>query len=167
MLKRSLKIMKLAPFATLLVLLCCGCEELAEPRSKALPDNVKADQPIVIREGQAVLLVPDGDESLVIVATVLDGKLNVAELDQEGRNFGVIWNDSDSWMTSVLDSDGDSLTLIVDEDGDGLRIDESLNRKKLSEKKWLRSFPGPRSKQKRKANKTQHHKSDRAGESEA
>ena len=160
---RSLENMKQAPLATLVVLLSCGCEKSVSSRSKALPENVVADKPIVIREGQAVLLAPEGDKSLVIVATVLDGKLNVAELDQKGRNFGITWSDGESWMTSVIDSEGSQLTLVVDEDGDGLpdrrirKSKETIQKELIDVISWKEEYSGNKSEQ------AVPPKSDRAG----
>lgn len=127
----------LAPF----VLLGCDGEDLT--RSSALPDNVTEDRPIVIREGQAIVLVPDGDRSIMIGASVVDGKLTISEIDPAGKSLSVTWNDKDTWETSVIDSREDQTTITIDKSGDGLpnlrtvKTADSLLRYRLEEPQWI------------------------------
>jgi hypothetical protein len=105
--------------ALLLIFAVCACSKKPLPRSAALPDNVVSDKPIVLKEGQSVALMKEGDRDLMIGASVVDGELVVAEIDPKGRNFGVNWKDSESWATSTIVSDGTSSTYVLDRNGDG------------------------------------------------
>jgi len=66
-----------------------------------------------------VILMKEGDRNLMIGATVLDGKLSVAEINPKGRNFGVTWKDAETWETSTTVSDGPNHTYVLDKNGDG------------------------------------------------
>jgi hypothetical protein len=105
--------------ALLLIIAVCACSKKPLPRSAALPDNVVSDKPIVLKEGQSVLLMKEGDRDLMIGASVVDGKLAVTEIDPKERNFGVTWKDSESWATSTIVSDGTNSTYVLDRNGDG------------------------------------------------
>jgi hypothetical protein len=96
-----------------------SCDRKAPARSAAVPDNVASDKPIVLKEGQAVILMKDGDRDLMVAASVVDGKLSIAEVDPHGRNFGVTWKDSETWETSTMDSKGENNTTVLDKNGDG------------------------------------------------
>ncbi|PAW60543.1 MAG: hypothetical protein B9S37_08590 [Verrucomicrobiia bacterium Tous-C3TDCM] len=102
-----------------LIVAISSCSKKPTSSSAALPDNVVSDKPIVLKEGQSVMLMREGDPDLMIGASVVDGKLSVAEVDPKGRNFGVTWKDSESWTTSTIVSDGTSSTYILDKNGDG------------------------------------------------
>ena len=105
--------------ALFLIFAVCACSKKPAPRSAALPDNVVSDKPIVLKEGQSVLLMKDGDRDLMIGASVVDGKLTVLEIDQKGRNFGVTWKNSETWDTSTTVSDDTTTTYVLDKNGDG------------------------------------------------
>ena len=77
------------------------------------------DKPIVLKEGQAVVLMIEGDRNLMVGASVSDGKLSVAEIDPKSRNFGVTWKDADTWDTSTSVTDGSNTTFVLDKNGDG------------------------------------------------
>ena len=77
------------------------------------------DKPIVLKEGQSVALMMEGDRNLIVGASVVDGKLSVAEIAPKGRNFGVTWEDSETWNTATNVSDGSSSTYVLDKNGDG------------------------------------------------
>jgi len=96
-----------------------GCNGADKARPSALPDNVMEDRPIVIKEGQAIVIVPDGNRSLMIGASVIDGKLSISEIDPKGRSLSVTWSDEDTWETTVTDSSEDQTTVIIDKNGDG------------------------------------------------
>ena len=121
-----------------------GCRDSKPYRSSALPDNVMEDRPIVLKEGQAVILIPEGNKSVMIGASVVDGKLSISEIDSKGRSFSVSWNDQESWETSVIDSAEDQMTTVIDKNGDGLpdlRVEKkkgSLSRFTLGEPKWIK-----------------------------
>jgi hypothetical protein len=80
----------------LLTLALVGCRDPKFLRSSALPENVREDRPVVIKEGQAVIFVPESNESLMIGASLVDGKLSISEIDPKGRSFSVTWNDPES-----------------------------------------------------------------------
>lgn len=105
--------------ALFLIFAVCACSEKPAGRSAALPDNVVSDKPIVLKEGQSVMLMKEGDRGLMIGASVVDGKLCVAEIDPKGRNFGVTWKDSENWLTSTIVSDDSTTTYVLDKNGDG------------------------------------------------
>ena len=105
--------------ALFLMLTVCACSKKPAPRSAALPDNLVSDKPIVLKEGQSVTLMKEGDPDLRIGASVVDGKLSIAEIDPKGRNFGVSWKDSESWETGTIVSDGSTASYVLDKDGDG------------------------------------------------
>lgn len=103
-----------------LALALLGCRDAPSTSSGALPENVKENRPIILKEGQAVTLIPEGDRSLMVGATVIDGKLSISEVDPDGRSISVTWKDSESWKTSVIDSAKGKTTTLIDKDGDGL-----------------------------------------------
>ena len=105
--------------ALFLIFVICACSKKPPSRSAALPDNVMSDKPIVLKEGQAVILMMEGDRDLMVGASVSDGKLSVAEIDQKKRNFGVTWRDADTWDTSTTVKDGSNTTVVFDKNGDG------------------------------------------------
>jgi hypothetical protein len=105
--------------ALFLISVVCACSKKTPSRSAALPDNVITDKPIVLKEGQAVALMMEGDRNLIVGASVVDGKLSVAEIAPKGRNFGVTWEDSETWNTATNVSDGSSSTYVLDKNGDG------------------------------------------------
>lgn len=102
-----------------LIFFVCACSKKPQSRSAAFPDNVVADKPIVLKEGQAVVLMMEGDRNLMVGASVSEGKLSVAETDPKSRSFGVTWKDADTWDTSTLITDGSKSTLVLDKNGDG------------------------------------------------
>lgn len=97
----------------------CSCSRKSPPGSAALPDNVVSDKPIVLKEGQAVILMKAGDRDLMVGVSVVDGKLSVSEVDPKGRNFGVTWKDSETWETSTMVSEGRNHTITLDRNMDG------------------------------------------------
>lgn len=105
--------------AILLIFSVFACTKKTPPRSAALPDNVVSDKPIVLKEGQSVAIMKEGDRHLMIGASVIDGKLTVVEIDPKGRNFGVTWKNSEAWDTSTIVSDGSTTTYVLDKNGDG------------------------------------------------
>ena len=105
--------------ALFLIFVICACSKRPPSRSAALPDNVISDKPIVLKEGQAVILMMEGDRDLMVGASVSDGKLSVAEIDPKSRNFGVAWKDADTWETSTTVTDGSNTTFVFDKNGDG------------------------------------------------
>lgn len=96
-----------------------SCTKKPAAGSAALPDNVMSDKPIVLKEGQAVILMKTGDKDLMIGVGVVDGKLSVQEVDPEGRNFGVTWKDSETWETSTMMAEGETHTVVMDKNMDG------------------------------------------------
>lgn len=72
-----------------------GCKNSTPSQSFTSPP----DQPILLREGQAVVLVQEENRKPSIAAAVVDGKLPITEIDPYGKNFGVTWNDEESWET--------------------------------------------------------------------
>lgn len=135
--------MKTLYLALFLIFTVCACSEKPAPRSTSLPDNVVSDKPIVLKEGQAVLLMKEGDQDLMIGASVVDGKLSIAEIDPEGRNFGVTWKDSETWETSTIVSDGSTRTTVLDKNGDGYAdykgetTSSGLRRYELQGEEWV------------------------------
>ena len=105
--------------ALFLTFIVCACSKKPPLRSAALPDNVVTDKPIVLKEGQAVVLMMEGDRNLMVGASISDGKLSVAEIDPKSRNFGVTWKDADTWGTSTSVTDGSNTTFVLDKNGDG------------------------------------------------
>lgn len=77
------------------------------------------DKPIVLKEGQSVVLMMDGDRDLMVGASVVDGNLSVAEIDPKSRNFGVTWQDSETWNTATMVADGPNQVTVLDRNGDG------------------------------------------------
>jgi hypothetical protein len=75
--------------------------------------------PIIINEGQSILFKMANAPNLVIGAAVVNGELAVWEIDPNGRNFEVVWKDSETWKTSTEFSDGDKRVTIIDKNGDG------------------------------------------------
>ena len=102
-----------------LIAVVCGCNKMPPTRSTALPDNVVSDKPIILKEGQAVILMREGDRALMIAASVIDEELSIGEIDPKGRSFGVTWKDADTWDTSTTVTDGNNRTLVLDKNGDG------------------------------------------------
>ena len=121
----------------------CSCIKKPAARSAALPDNVVSDKPIVLKEGQAVILMKEGDRNLMIGATVADGKLSISEIDPKGRIFGVTWKDSESWETSTEVTDNPIHTFVWDKNGDGyadLRAEitsSGIRRFELKDNTWV------------------------------
>ena len=68
-----------------LIFAVCACEKKPQVRSAALPDNVVNDKPIVLKKGQAVVLMKEGDRDLMTGIGVVDGKLCVQEIDPKGK----------------------------------------------------------------------------------
>lgn len=111
--------MKTLTLVLCLIVAVCSCSKKTSQRSAALPDNVVSDKPIILKEGQSVVLMKEGDRNLMIGAAVIDGKLTVAGIDPKSRNFGVTWKDADSWDTSTTVKDGSKSTIVLDKNGDG------------------------------------------------
>ena len=88
------------------------------------------------------MLIPEHDQDLKIAASVVDGKLTIAEVDFDGRSFGVAWSDSELWETNTVTNSGDYSLTILDRDGDGvpdlkIEIDsEHFERSELHEIEW-------------------------------
>ena len=61
----------------------------------------------------------EGDRDLMVGASVVDGKLSVAEIDRKSRNFGITWKDSERWDTTTMVSDGPNQVTVLDRNGDG------------------------------------------------
>jgi len=126
-----------------LIFSVCACSKKPASRSAALPDNVVSDKPIVLKEGQAVVLMKAGDRNLMIGVAIVDGKLSVTEVDPNGRNFGVTWKDSESWETSTMVSDGPNHTIVMDKNMDGfadLRAETTpsgTHRFELKDEAWV------------------------------
>lgn len=127
-----------------LALALAGCERPKAPRSAAVPDNVSEDKPIILKEGQAVILVPEGKPSVKIGASVLKGKLVIAEIDPKGKSFFTVWSDEDTWETSVTDSTtAGQTTTVLDKDGDGIPDfravvkEGSAARFQMGEPEWI------------------------------
>ena len=97
-----------------------ACDNKSATRSASIPDNVKEDRPIVLKEGQAVVLVPESNKAVMIGAAVMDSRLSIAEIDPDGRNFGVTWNDEESWDTSTTIPNGSDQIVLIDKNGDGI-----------------------------------------------
>jgi len=106
-------------FSMVVSLTLVGCRR-NDSRSSVLPDNVKEDRPIIIKEGQAIVFRPESNQSLLICAGVVDGKLSVMELNQKGKSLSVTWSDSDTWETTIKNSTNGKTTVVIDKDGDGL-----------------------------------------------
>ncbi|MCF6311571.1 MAG: hypothetical protein L3J39_03885 [Verrucomicrobiales bacterium] len=128
--------------AILIAITLTGCDGKVSTNSSALPENVKEDRPIVLKEGQAVVLMPENNKSLMIGAAVLNGKLMIGEIDPNGRNFSVTWNDQESWETSTNISDDLNEITLFDKDGDGLpdfkvvSKDGKMERLELFDVQW-------------------------------
>ena len=123
----------------LLALSFAGCREPKPPQSSTLPENVLEDRPIIIKEGQAVILAPESNTSLMIGAAVVDGKLSVSEIAPKGRSFSVTWNDPESWETSTIDVEEDKTTIVIDKNGDGLPDLRAVTKKGSSSRFSLES----------------------------
>ncbi len=107
-------------FPSLFLIFVVGaCSKKPALGSAALPDNVVSDKPIILKNGQSVILMKEGNQNLMIRASVTDGDLTVAEIDQKDRNFGVTWKNADSWLTSTIVKDGSNITTVWDMNGDG------------------------------------------------
>ena len=102
-----------------LIFVVCACSKKPSLRSGALPDNVVTDKPIVLKEGQAVVLMMEGDRNLIVGASVSDGKLSVAEIDPKSRSFGVTWENSERWNTATTVAEGPNQVTVLDRNGDG------------------------------------------------
>jgi hypothetical protein len=78
----------------------------------------------------------------MIGASVVDGKLVIAEIDPKGRSLSVAWKNKDSWTTTVMDS-AENQTTVIDKDGDGIpdiravMKEGSLLRFRLEDAKWI------------------------------
>ncbi len=105
--------------ALFLIFASSACSKKTAPRSASLPDNVVSDKPIMLKEGQSVMLMKEGDRDLMIGASVVNGKLAIAEINPKGRNFGVTWKDSETWETSTIISDDSTTRYVLDKNGDG------------------------------------------------
>ena len=125
-----------------LVCMIVGCKKPDQNRDPALPENVLEDRPIILKEGQAVILVPEHNRALMIGAAVTDGKLTVSEIDPHGRDFSVTWTNQESWQTTTSIATDDQTTTLIDKDGDGvpdLRAEMtkgSLKRFTLDSPRW-------------------------------
>lgn len=148
--KLLLTMIRLAKFACLLFSIA-GCNNSKSSRSLSVPDNVMKDKPILIKEGQAVILVPESNKSIMVGASVIDGKLTISEIDPEGKSFSVTWDDEDSWSTTVVDCTEHQTTTVIDKNGDGIpdfRVvakEGALLRFYLDNPSWvdLKSLPVP------------------------
>jgi hypothetical protein len=124
-------------------IILAGCEKSEPARPPSLPENVMEDRPIIIKEGQALILVPDGKESLMLAVTVSDGDLLISEVDPDGKSLSVTWHDEESWTTSVMDTKEGQTTTVIDKNGDGIPDiravlgNGSLSRFRLEEAKWI------------------------------
>jgi|GEM_PF-6252578 len=132
----------------LLSLTVSSCGKKLSPRSAALPDNVVSDKPIVLKEGQAIVLMKEGDPNLKIGAAVVDGKLSIADLNTKGRNFEVTWKDSKHWETATMVSDGENFACAMNRNMDGfadfksIRTSDGLHRFELKGGEWVELKPG-------------------------
>ena len=108
-------------YFTLCGFLLIGCKDKTSlDRSIALPDNMLDDRPIILKEGQAVVLVPEGKSSIMIGATVIDGNLVISEISTGGKSLSVTWKNENSFFTSVTEATETQTTIISDENGDGI-----------------------------------------------
>jgi hypothetical protein len=129
--------------SALLALVLTGCDNSSRSRSPVLPNNVLEDRPIILKEGQAIVIVPEDNKSVMIGAAVIDGKLSISEIDPKGKSFSITWKDADLWETSVIDSTEEQTTTTIDMDGDGLPDlrailkDGTATRFQLAEPKWI------------------------------
>jgi len=97
-----------------------SCNKSSPVRPTSLPDNIINDKPIVMKNGQAIVFMRDGDPHLVVAASVVDGRISVSEIDPKGRSFSITWKDSETWETATIVSDGPSHTYIMDKNMDGI-----------------------------------------------
>ena len=92
-------------------------------REKVGTKSIQADAlngcPIIINEGQAIVFKMPNEPKLIISAAVLNGELAVWEVDPHGRNFEIVWKDSERWKTSTEFGEGEKRVTITDENGDG------------------------------------------------
>jgi hypothetical protein len=129
--------------SALLALALTGCDNSLRSRPPALPDNVCEDRPIILKEGQAIVIVPEDNKSVMIGAAVIDGKLSISEIDPKGKSFSITWNDANSWESSVIDSTEEQTITTIDKDADGLPDlrailkDGTATRFQLEEPKWI------------------------------
>ena len=149
--------MKHLIFILCLITCLSACSKKQIATSAALPDNVTKDKPIILKEGQAVIIMKEGDLDLMVGIAVADGKLSVAEIDPNGRNFGVTWKDSETWETATMISTTPRhSTTVMDRDGDGhadfkaIRTHSGLQRFELKNEEWIELKSN-----KNKANKAQ------------
>ena len=90
-----------------------------------------------------MILAPENNKSLIIGASVVDGRLSISEIDPKGRSFSISWIDEESWETSVIDSQDDQTTTTIDKNGDGLpdlrvvMADGALLRSTLDDPRWI------------------------------
>jgi hypothetical protein len=96
----------------------CGKKQTTDEAPKSIEKEFKLKR-IVLKKGQPVILMMDGNSDLKIAAAIVDGRLSIAEIDPKGRNFGVTWEDSERWETSTIISDGSTTRFVLDKDGDG------------------------------------------------
>lgn len=130
-------------FLIFLLFTSTGCEKSDHLQSHLLPENVKNDKPIIIKEGQAIVLVPEGKEALMLAVTVHKNDLLISEIDPDGKSLSVTWHDEESWTTSIMDSTEGRTITVVDKDGDGIpdiravMENKSLSRYRIEETKWI------------------------------
>lgn len=105
----------LVPFLAL-----TSCEKPVPTRPAELPDNVSSDKPIVMKEGQALVFMKEGNPDLTISVGLVDGRLHIMELDQATPHFEVIWKDTKKWETTTTTKDGETTTLLRDRNMDGI-----------------------------------------------
>lgn len=124
-----------------------ACNKKPVPKSAALPENTGSEKLIVLKEGQAVTLMKEGDRELMIAASVVQGKLCVAEVDPRGRSFGVSWKDADTWDTTTTVTDGSNTTMVFDKNGDGYAdfraelTPSGIKRYELQGEAWVQLKP--------------------------
>ena len=127
---------------SLITFVLASCEDKVLPSSAHLPDNVKEDSPTILKEGEAIVLIPEGDKALMIGATVINGKLAISEIDPEGRSLDITWHDKDSWRAATTIKAEDEIVYLIDNDGDGMpdlkavMKDGELVRYKLKSVQW-------------------------------
>lgn len=97
-----------------------SCDRVSRAFAPANPANATTGKPVFLKNGQAVLFAPESDHSLLVGASMQDGKLCVAQADPKRSNFGVNWSPSGSWETATERIDGETHTYMIDKDGDGL-----------------------------------------------
>lgn len=100
---------------------CCAisCSSPKKLASEPLQTDAVNGCPIIINEGQSILFRMANDPKLIIGAAVINGEIAVWEIDPNGRNFEVVWKDSETWKTSTEFNDKDKRITIIDRNGDG------------------------------------------------